>query len=659
MRDRYQTCRDRHWTVTKNCQPVVTTQSSAPTTKPPAPTTQPPAPTTQPPASTTKPPASTTQTPAPTTQPPASTTQQPASTTQPPAPTTQPPASTTKLPAPSTQPPVPTTKAQPVTIEAKKDTSAQTQGATSASKPTKPSEKTLKPSKPSTIDCDKDHMITVQDDKNINGVLVVKSCHATRFVRKPSRFTNVGTKFRSLVNDRLGKNDIRGGLPVNMVKVSGDQTQTEFHYTIPCDKSQHQIVINQLKDTCKDKDLIDTITAENQPDEDDSSSESDDETVEQPTTKVPSKATPQSKVTPATSEQSTQRKTTTVGYTKKPPATKRTVQVKNCDDDDNVRSEDDQTITGKIVVQDCPCEKRFKNNATRLAALSATLDKQLRAYYQKLYNTNINYKCNVKVLSGNSTHTVFAYTVQIPKPEHTRARAAFKLLCKDEEVKKTIETASIKHEGDDDSDSSSSEDHESSGSAEKGQTLATTPATAKKITIAPLEKPTQSEATQKPAVSTSAAVVTSKPTTKSGKIVKPSKPSTVDCDKDHTVTAQDDKNLQGVLVVKSCHASRFARKPSRCNHVGDKLGALLKNRLDKAGIKGQYPVNIVKTVGDKTQTEFHYTIPCDKSQHQTVIQSLKDSCKEKDFIDTVTAENQPDEDDSSSDSDEEATSMYR
>ncbi|CAF4938025.1 unnamed protein product [Rotaria sp. Silwood1] len=147
-----------------------------------------------------------------------------------------------------------------------------------------------------------------------------------------------------------------------------------------------------------------------------------------------------------------------------------------------------------------------------------------------------------------------------------------------------------------------------------------------------------------------------KPTKASGKTLKPSKPSkpsTVDCDKDHTVTAKDDKNVQGVLVVKSCHASRFARKPSRCNHVGDKLGALLKSRLDKAGIKGQYPVNIVKTAGDKTQTEFHYTIPCDKSQHQTVIQSLKDSCKEKDFIDTVTAENQPDEDDSSSESDEE------
>ncbi|CAF4094129.1 unnamed protein product, partial [Rotaria sp. Silwood1] len=162
-----------------------------------------------------------------------------------------------------------------------------------------------------------------------------------------------------------------------------------------------------------------------------------------------------------------------------------------------------------------------------------------------------------------------------------------------------------------------------------------------------------SEATQKPAVSTSAAVVTSKPTTKSGKIVKPSKPSTVDCDKDHTVTAKDDKNLQGVLVVKSCHATRFARKQSRCTNVSNKLGTLLKNRLDKAGLKGQYPVKIVKTLGDKTQTEFHYTIPCDKSQHQIVINQLKDTCKDKDLIDTITAENQPDEDDSSSESDDE------
>ena len=126
------------------------------------------------------------------------------------------------------------------------------------------------------------------------------------------------------------------------------------------------------------------------------------------------------------------------GKPKKLPKTKRTVQVKNCDDDNNIQAADDKSLTGKIVVQNCPCEKRFKNNETRLAALSATLSKQLKAYFQQLYKTNVNYRCIVNVLSGNATHTVFAYTVIIPKADHTRARAAMKLLCKDDEVSQIL-----------------------------------------------------------------------------------------------------------------------------------------------------------------------------------------------------------------------------
>jgi hypothetical protein len=127
-------------------------------------------------------------------------------------------------------------------------------------------------------------------------------------------------------------------------------------------------------------------------------------------------------------------KITQSGQTKKPPVTKRTIQVKDCDDDDNIRAEDDQTLTGKIIVQDCPCEKRFKNNATRLAAVSATVDTQLRAYFQKLYNTKINYECIVKVLDGNKTHTVFSYTVKVPESDHSRVKTALKQTCKDDEV---------------------------------------------------------------------------------------------------------------------------------------------------------------------------------------------------------------------------------
>jgi hypothetical protein len=91
-------------------------------------------------------------------------------------------------------------------------------------------------------------------------------------------------------------------------------------------------------------------------------------------------------------------------------------------------------LTGKIVVQDCPCEKRFANNATRLAAISATVATQLRSYFQTLYNTKINYECNVKVLSGNKTHTVLTYTVKAPKSDHSRVKAALKQTCKDEQV---------------------------------------------------------------------------------------------------------------------------------------------------------------------------------------------------------------------------------
>ena len=127
-------------------------------------------------------------------------------------------------------------------------------------------------------------------------------------------------------------------------------------------------------------------------------------------------------------------KTVRPGATRRPPAATRSVQVKDCDDDDNIQAKDDQTLAGRIVVQNCACERRFANNATRLAAISATVAKQLQAYFQKLYNTAINYQVNVRVLSGNKTHTVFAYTVQVPKSEQSKVKNALKHTCKDEQV---------------------------------------------------------------------------------------------------------------------------------------------------------------------------------------------------------------------------------
>lgn len=110
------------------------------------------------------------------------------------------------------------------------------------------------------------------------------------------------------------------------------------------------------------------------------------------------------------------------------------MELKDCDNDDNIQATDDQTLVGKIVVKNCDCEKRFANNATRLAAVSAAVAQQLRAYFQKLYNTKINYDTTVKVLTGNKTHTVFNYIVKAPKSDHARAKVAMKQACKDDEV---------------------------------------------------------------------------------------------------------------------------------------------------------------------------------------------------------------------------------
>ena len=191
-------------------------------------------------------------------------------------------------------------------------------------------------------------------------------------------------------------------------------------------------------------------------------------------------------------------------------------------------------------------------------------------------------------------------------------------------MKKAIENGSIKRDGDDDSDSSSS------SSSEEEKTVPSK---------APTEKPTKAKITQK---------VTSKTR-------KASKPSTIDCDKDHTVSVQDDYTLSGVLIVKSCHASRFQRKPSRCMNVGSTFGSLITNGAYKIGIRTTFKVNIVKTLGNKEQTEFHYQCPCEKAYQPAIIQQLKEACKNKNLTSIVTSENQPDDSDSSSESDMDST----
>jgi hypothetical protein len=51
--------------------------------------------------------------------------------------------------------------------------------------------------------------------------------------------------------------------------------------------------------------------------------------------------------------------------------------------------------------------------------------------------------------------------------------------------------------------------------------------------------------------------------------------------------------------------------------------------LAKAGIKDQHNLNIFKTIGNASYTEFYYKVSCDKSQHKTVISLLKMLVKTK------------------------------
>jgi hypothetical protein len=120
--------------------------------------------------------------------------------------------------------------------------------------------------------------------------------------------------------------------------------------------------------------------------------------------------------------------------TRRPPVTKRIVQVKGCDDENNIRVKDDETLTGRIAIKKCGCERRYKNNATRLGMVSDTIAARLRVHFQKLYKTEIDYPVTVKVLTGNRTHTLFAYTVKVPEDQQAKVKKALKRTCKDAAV---------------------------------------------------------------------------------------------------------------------------------------------------------------------------------------------------------------------------------
>ncbi|CAF4881192.1 unnamed protein product [Rotaria socialis] len=109
------------------------------------------------------------------------------------------------------------------------------------------------------------------------------------------------------------------------------------------------------------------------------------------------------------------------------------------------------------------------------------------------------------------------------------------------------------------------------------------------------------------------------------KLLKPIEPVKIDCHRDHQITVDKDNNIRGVLRVKSCPFSPFIQKPS----------------MHKCDIK------IDKVLGDKDQTVFHYSLPCEKSNHDTVIAELKNAVSHPSFHDSLIQAKRPDSKESS------------
>ncbi|CAF2063798.1 unnamed protein product, partial [Rotaria magnacalcarata] len=88
------------------------------------------------------------------------------------------------------------------------------------------------------------------------------------------------------------------------------------------------------------------------------------------------------------------------------------------------------------------------------------------------------------------------------------------------------------------------------------------------------------------------------------------------------------------------YATDFAAKACLAIIVANRLKSLLGVHLKTRGVKGQFSCEISKVVGNTTQAEFHYTVPCAKSQQAAVISSLKSTCKHPHLINTIIHENQ-------------------
>ncbi len=84
-------------------------------------------------------------------------------------------------------------------------------------------------------------------------MLIVKKCTSKRFAKHISNSEAVTKQLISLVNQQLVKKGVQKAQQIEFVKAIGDETHTQFHYSINAKKEYHNEIKEALRVVCKEK----------------------------------------------------------------------------------------------------------------------------------------------------------------------------------------------------------------------------------------------------------------------------------------------------------------------------------------------------------------------------------------------------------------------
>lgn len=107
---------------------------------------------------------------------------------------------------------------------------------------------------PCEIDCEKGHKISFETDK-VNGVLIIQKCGSKIFAKDSSSSRKVTKELTKLVNRHLTKKGVNATVKVQFVKAVGDQSETQFHYSINVQKEYQDEIKAALNVVCKEKEV--------------------------------------------------------------------------------------------------------------------------------------------------------------------------------------------------------------------------------------------------------------------------------------------------------------------------------------------------------------------------------------------------------------------